>query len=381
MKAEHSALRSVVVTGIGSEGAVREPGSALEALRLGKTTLSPLGVPSAPGFPTFIGSRHPVAPPFPYVSQRKWVKYMSATTQFAVWAAGRALEQAGLLGDSPACREARASSALYIATGPIAFEAEDVLPALAIAQDDQHALDLEALGARGLPACSPMMPFQTLLNMPMGIVSMVYGICGANLILYPNSRQATGALELAIRGIAHGRFDRALVGGSAQLTSLLPLLSLAERGLLAPSLESAVPFSPAHQGWAPGDGAAFLVLEAEAAQRSRGVKALARIATASQGAVDGAVCTGTHDRASDALLLDRLTALSPERPIQPISLDSVSGYWGAAAMPFAVGVGVALLQDPGGSCKRVAVLSAEPESPTQQIWLSSAEGSASGGSP
>jgi hypothetical protein len=108
-----------------------------------------------------------------------------------------------------------------------------------------------------------------LLNMPLGLISIVFGIKGPNLILYPGAEQGAIAIRHAVRGIRQGRFQRALVGGSAQTLGLAPLLNLRRAGRLAASPAEAHPFSLEHAGWAPADQAAFLVLEneAEASQR------------------------------------------------------------------------------------------------------------------
>jgi len=200
--------------------------------------------------------------PVEFLADRKSVKYMGPCTQMAVLAAGRALRDAGLM-DSAADRE---SMGLFLATGPIAFDVEQALASFG--QD--AASDLLALRHEGLRRCHPLLPFKMLLNMPLGLVSIVFGIKGPNFILYPGPEQGACALAHALRGLRRGRLVRALVGGSASTLGLAPIMNLRRTGGLASSIEAALPFSEQHAGWAPADQSAFLVLETEVEAARRG---------------------------------------------------------------------------------------------------------------
>jgi 3-oxoacyl-(acyl-carrier-protein) synthase len=252
-------------------------------------------LPAAEDFPAA-----PAADPSPteFLGDRKMVKYMGPCTQMAVLAAGRALRHAGLLGDEAA--PAREAMALFLATGPIAFDVEQALSSFG----DEAASDLLALRYEGLGRCHPLMPFKMLLNMPLGLVSITFGIKGQNFILYPGADQGALAMAHAVRGLRRGRFVRALVGGSACSLGLSPLMHLRRAQRLASSEEEAQPFSPLHAGWAPADQAACLVLEteAEAARRSRPVLAyLDEAAVLGPGSVDHLWQTTPSTQAPEAL--------------------------------------------------------------------------------
>jgi hypothetical protein len=194
---------------------------------------------------------------------------MGLSTQMAVLAAGRALRDASLA-DASTARE-RQDSALFVATGPIAFDLEQALKSIGA----EGATDLVALKQEGLRRCHPLLPFKMLLNMPLGLVSITFGIKGPNFILYPGADQGACALAHALRGLRQGRFSRALVGGSAHTLSLSPLLGLRRGQRLAATVEAAQPFSAGHLGWAPADQAAFLFLETESEAHRRGRAAYA----------------------------------------------------------------------------------------------------------
>jgi len=49
----------------------------------------------------------------------------------------------------------------------------------------------------GLRRCHPLMPFKMLLNMPLGLVSIAFGLRGPNAILYPGPEQSAAAIDSA----------------------------------------------------------------------------------------------------------------------------------------------------------------------------------------
>jgi hypothetical protein len=260
---------AIVVTGVGlhtGHGDTQATWTAIGENRSALTCEHPWSPgPAAPA---------PDPTPVEFLADRKSVKYMGPCTQMAVTAAGRALRDAGLLGTDAAGE--REAMALFVATGPIAFDVEGALASFG----EDGAADLLALRHEGLRRCHPLLPFKMLLNMPLGLVSIVFGIKGPNFILYPGGDQGGCALAHALRGLRQGRFARALVGGSACTLGLSPIMHLRRSGRLAASVEEAQPFSAGHEGWAPADQAAFVVLETEEAAARRGQRAYARLAGA-----------------------------------------------------------------------------------------------------
>jgi 3-oxoacyl-[acyl-carrier-protein] synthase II len=265
--------RRVLVTGVGLHSGLGDSGAALRALRAGRSAVAPCSVPGAEGLGPLVGapSDDGAADLARLLPDRKLAKYMSPVSRMAVLAAGRALERAGLLGD----RERLASTGLYVSTGLIAFDLASVRPGLEASLASGGGLDLARMGGEGLRRCHPLFPFRLLLNMPLGLVSIAYGVRGPNHLLYPDGGQGAAVLLGAARAVRRGRVERALVGGADQALSLLPLATLSRLGRLARSVEEAVPFAPGHRGLAPADAAAFLVLESERAAAERGVPALA----------------------------------------------------------------------------------------------------------
>jgi Beta-ketoacyl synthase, N-terminal domain len=340
---------TVLITGVGLHGGPAaasglEP--AFEALARGESAVAPARLEGVEGLPPFAGAPAPRPPDVrPLLPDRKIAKYMSPTTKMAVVAAGAALADAELEGTD------REAAALYVATGLIAFDLGAVRRAIQAARSDAGELDLRLLGERGLRLCHPLMPFKMLLNMPLGLISIIFGLRGPNAIYYPGADQGAVCMEAAWRGIRSGRLERALVGGTTNGLSLLPVATLRRAGRLAAVPAVAKPFSPTHAGYAPADAAAFLVLESACSARARGARPIAEITDVRSGrrgpfepcsmvgSAQLVLLSGTLDRAADAAALAAL----PEQG-RVTSLDAQLGHQGAATLFWSAALGAAMIE-------------------------------------
>lgn len=327
--------RRVVVTGVGLHCGLGDLRETKESIAAGESAVRPVAPNRARGFPTSPGATADTRPLRGILSDRKLQKYMNPATQLAVIAASRALGDAGLLDDEDARRE----MALYMSTGLIAFDFSTIGRALSEAIGPDQRIDMEFVGARGLRLIHPLMPFKMLLNMPLGLVSIVFGIGGENAILYPGTKQAGAALEAAVRGIERGRFDRALVGGSEQGVAVMPLAFKKQRGWLADTVEGARPFHDEHQGSAVADMGAFLVIESARAAETRGARMLAEITSPTltcpfeQGAAPEALLlTGSKSTEGEETLLRAFQiGETHSRPVVA-SLDGMIGHARSASL-------------------------------------------------
>ncbi len=349
----------IAITGAGIHSALGDVEALFGALSRGESALKLSQLPSVPGFPPIPAAAAKAACINDFLPDRKLLKYMSPTSQASVLAAGRALKQAEILGSPELCREL----GLFVATSLIAFDPAEVHKGIQASKNEDGMLDMKRLGREGLRRCHPLMPFKMLLNMPIGLISMIFGIRGENAIFYPGASQAAACLDSTLRHISSGRIKRALLGGVVQHFSLLPLCTLKSRGLLAKSIEAAQPFTPQHNGFAPADAAAFLVLESWQEAIGRGAKPWAMIDAKSlacarfhdsankkaialkqvlspqniHGSVkrdeDLVLASGSPDWSSDTLQLKVLQDLWVNRTPRLTSLDGRIGYTGAAT-PF-----------------------------------------------
>jgi len=339
----------VVITGIGVHSAGGDFPAAVEAVRDQRSAVvvfqdGPFD--STPAIPAVPAGALDLAE---FVEDRKLLKYMNLGSRLAVLAAGRALDNAGMLGDEASRRDC----ALFVGTGLISFDLSTVLRAVEASTTPAGELDLEALGSEGIRRCHPLLPFQMLLNTPLGLVSIVYSVRGENFIQYPGPHQAGLGLDTAFRGIASGRFPRALVGAGVEHLGLLPLLTMIRRGWVARTPETAVPFSSEHDGVALADSGAFLVLESADAAQQRGAavhSTVSAVRTAYDpgppqtetlralwestcgGARPGRIVTsGSLDRDGDDALLAAARQQWPEATPRLESYDGLLGYAGAAS--------------------------------------------------
>jgi 3-oxoacyl-(acyl-carrier-protein) synthase len=333
--------REVVLTGVGLHSTLGDVDDAWAALAAGRSALAMTALPGVRGLPEVPGAPAANASPAPLIENRKLVKYMSPTTAMAIVAAGRALASANLMAD-----ERRSSLGLFVAVGYAAFDLADVRGAIETARGEDGRLDLERMGRVGLRACHPLMPFKSLLNMPLGIISIAYGIRGTNFVLYPGAGQGATCLEAAVRAVRHGRCDGALVGGSSNGFSLLPISMLLRMGRLARSVDEAVPHRAGHGGIAPADAACFLVIEARETAGRRKARILAHVGEAYAGFSDrGAgwahgvgrvpdlvLSTGTGDETADRAEVEAVHSAWGEPVPKVASLDGQLGHHGAAAM-------------------------------------------------
>ena len=352
------------ITGIGVHSALGGAEEVWRALLADQSGVGMHGLPGIEDFPAVPSAPVIDAAPVRYVHDRKLIKYMNLATQLAVSAAGRAMESATLVQDALAC----ANTALFVATGLTAFDFTSVAGALSASKGIDGELDLKRLGTEGFDRCNPLMPFRTLLNMPLGMVSIALGIRGENAIYYPGVDQAGVCLETALRGIRNGRFSRALAGASVHAHSLMPLCALRRLGRLASSPERARPFRPDHEGYAPADAAGFVVLESRDGASLRGAKPLATL----EGVITGrsargtqadriarrssqwrsltgderpdlVLCAGGLAREDDQVDEESSTRLWGTQPPRLSTLDGHLGYQGVASLPCAVAIAARML--------------------------------------
>ncbi len=270
-------MKRVFITGTGLHTGFGNLVNTWKAICADRSALCGYKPPGAHHFPEILAAKAQHIDLEKYVPDRKMMKYMSMTSKLAVLAAGRALNQARLLENHPACRQ----MAMFVTTGMISFDLIDVSRAAATCKSPDGRLDYISLGTHGLKMCHPLMPFKMLHNMPLGLISILYGLKGENFINYPTAEQSGICLQTAWRGICLERFEIALVGGSVHGLGLMPLVELLRKKQLALNNQ------PIRAGWPVNDTSAFLVLESEESTAMRGVQPLAEL--------KGAVLSVTND--------------------------------------------------------------------------------------
>jgi 3-oxoacyl-(acyl-carrier-protein) synthase len=345
-------MQRVLVTGAGVQGGLGDLDRTWQGLCRGQSAVRACR-PDGEDYPDILGAPAAAFDLSACLPDRKMAKYMNPVTALTVAAAGMALESAGLV-DAPCRRE----MALFVTTGLIAFDLSRVAPAMASCISAEKELDLHRMGSEGLALCNPLMPFKMLLNTPLGMVSIVFGIGGENFILYPGADQGGVAVQSAVQGIQSGRFQQALVGGGVQGLSLLPVATLDRLGRVARVSASD------RTGWALCDAGAFVLLESEQAVAARHGRPLAEVAgvamvhgdyrdpgdlenllrqIALDGAPDGLLATGSLEEKDHARMRGVGGRIWTEAQPAMVNFDWHLGYAAAAAVPYLCALAAACL--------------------------------------
>lgn len=253
--------RDVVITGTGCLGPW---GIGREALAAALLRGAPLGRPidRSAGYHRERSARLVAA--CPDLDLDAWVspqaaRRMSDLSRYAVATARMALADAGLAD----VRGERTAVALATAFGPGGFT-------------EQLARQILEKGGK---AASPFLFTDCVANAAAGQVAIDLGARGANLTVCQREAGPLLALEQGTAEIARGRADVCLAGAVDEMKPLSHAILDRFRALARPERHGELPrpFDRRRQGVLAGEGAAILVLEAEANARARGARILARV--------------------------------------------------------------------------------------------------------
>jgi 3-oxoacyl-[acyl-carrier-protein] synthase II len=263
--------RETWITGVGILSCLGEgPEAHWRALADGKINFD------AAGFPPYIV--HPL-PPMSFDAQipkKGDQRQMEPWQRIGVYAAGLALDSAGVKGNADILGR---MDMIVAAGGGERDHAVDgaILSGLpkAGAKTGEHD---RFLNERLMSDLRPTLFLAQLSNLLAGNISIVHGVTGSSRTFMGEESAGVDAVRIALARIAAGQSNIALVGG-AQNSERKEMLMLYEFGGFA--LKGA--FHPvwdraAQPGFALGSMGAFLVLEASEHARARGAKPLARLA-------------------------------------------------------------------------------------------------------
>lgn len=132
------------------------------------------------------------------------------------------------------------------------------------------------------PRTHPFTVIRTMYNGPAAFIAQEHELTGPILSYSTTCSSSSAAIGEAMRQIRHGYADAMIAGGSETLLTYAAFNIWSSGHLLATVSEVAAqscrPFSANRDGTALGEGAVFLVLEAEDHARSRGARVYAELA-------------------------------------------------------------------------------------------------------
>ncbi|MDA5457349.1 beta-ketoacyl-ACP synthase II [Weissella confusa] len=193
---------------------------------------------------------------------KREARKMDLFSQYAVHAAGEALENAGLADgvDNPD----RFGVIMGNGIGGLTTIEEQVIK----------------MHDKGPQRVSPLFVPNAIPNMVSGNVSMRYGAKGINYTLSTACASATNAIGEAFWRIQSGKYDVMVTGGSEATVNEMGISGFAALTALSTEpnpLEASKPFDVNRHGFVMGEGSGILVLESLEHAQARGAKIIAEV--------------------------------------------------------------------------------------------------------
>ena len=272
-----TAKSKVVVTGMGAVCAAgMAPDDVLDAVIAGRSAIAPITQWDTTGWPCRIAGEIADFNPRALIEDRKLHKLIRRTDLVGLYAAGRAIERAGIIAhrgtlDAGAAAVFSDRTGVYVGSGGGNYENQyDFFPLFAAANGE-----LPAFGRELANTVNPMWLLRTLPNNVLGHIGIKHGLKGANACITNHSVGGTLAVIEAFEALRNDEADRAVAVGHETPIEPQMVLYYHRLGLLA--TEMLRPFDARHDGSLFGEGAGALFLETEASARARNAPVLGEI--------------------------------------------------------------------------------------------------------
>ena len=254
--------RGVVITGMGVVCPLGDrPAAVFDAMCEGRTAFAPPTIFDAASMPGHVAAEIPQFAPETYVRPGN-IRPLDRTGRLALVGVELALADSGW------SLEARRESLVGLVVGTMFCSVRT------IGEFDRRGLQA------GPAYVSPMDFSNTVLNAAAGQVAIWHHLRGVNSTVAAGAASGVQAIGYATELIRTGRAD-VLVAGGAEELCFESSLGFERAGRLAKPIDGqpgiAVPFDARRTGTVMGEGAAFLVLEAEETAAARGATVIGRI--------------------------------------------------------------------------------------------------------
>lgn len=259
----------IAITGLGAVcGAGLTVEAIWDAIQRGRSAVAPITKWDARRWPSRQAAEVTGVSDATLVADRRYHKFLSRTDLFGLYAADRALQQSGLIGQRDRMDPASAArfndrSGVLVGSGGCAYQnTYDFFPALTAAGGD-----LRAFG-REIESCvNPMWLLTRLPNNVLCYTGIRYSFKGTNACITNQCVSGALAIAEAAAAIRSSEADRAVAIGHDAPIEPETLLYYYQAGLL--SRETLRPFDRDRTGTILGEGAASVVLEKESDARVR----------------------------------------------------------------------------------------------------------------
>lgn len=213
--------------------------------------------------------------PGPYVASRRMLRNMTRNDQLGVAGAALAISDAALTITDPD------GSGLFLGGNKEISEPGKVLDAVLLARNPDGTADLGRMGNAGAAQFYPLFYVEGLQAAALFYISQAHGLRGANTYFAGTGEAGATAIGRAYRAVRRGEASVAVAGGFDDPTSWWSMTKLDTMGVLTTrndlGANAVRPYTRDSDGFAPGEGAAFLVLEDAASATRRGAPVYAEV--------------------------------------------------------------------------------------------------------
>ncbi len=270
-----SGPRGVVITGVGFVSTLGGTSAeALDAMLAGRTGVAPLTDPELEFLPCRLGARITGFRGQDWVDNRKNLRLMTPAVQYGLAAVRKAADAAGLApGVLPPDR-----LGMFVGAGTAFGDGRELLPALQKGIGEE-GFDVRRFATEGVPLINPLWLLKGLSNNVLGFATASLDAQGINQNYCTSGAGGLQAIGEAAWALTEGRADAIVAGGADSAMNPEHYTGFARLGLLTEghTPDAVRPFDARHDGFAPGEGAAFFTLETEESARRRGRPVLARV--------------------------------------------------------------------------------------------------------
>ena len=266
------------VTGAGTICAAgRSTDEIFTAIIEGRSAIAPITSFDTTGFPSHLAGEMAGVELRSLLADRKLLKFIRRTDVFGIFAAARAIDDAGATAWRDALVDTEAMDVFndrfgcFVGSGGGTFDSQyDYFPLMTEAHGDLHAFGEE------LPAnVNPMWLLRSLPNNVLCHAGIAHNLKGANACITHHSISGTLALVEALEALRAGEADRALAIGHEAPIEPQNMLYYYRAGLLSPDGLRA--YDASRNGSIFGEGAAAIVVESAAAVKERNARVLGEL--------------------------------------------------------------------------------------------------------
>ena len=259
----------IVITATGAVcSGGKTPLDILAGVRAGTSTIAPIRQWDTTGWPTTMAGEIANFNARELVDDRKLHKLIRRTDLLGLYAAGKAIDDAGIAAHRDtlapeAAAEFSDRTGVYVGSGSGNFENQyDYFPLLAAAKGS-----LQEFGRELANTVNPMWLLRSLPNNVLGHIGIKYGLKGSNACITSHSCSGSLAVIEGMEALRNGEADRIVAVGHDAPIEPQMVLYYYRLGLIAS--ETLRPFDAARDGSVFGEGAGALVLETEASAAAR----------------------------------------------------------------------------------------------------------------